>query len=100
MSNYFGNSKFWLGLQDDYDIEFEKPKELELKTSSLLMIKKSSLMFNLFHLSLKLSGFPIAKAQADFEKILQISKQIILIISKLKSEIVEFHLKNNTFIKI
>ena len=31
-------------------------------------------MFNLFHLSLKLSGFPIAKAQADFEKILQISE--------------------------
>ncbi len=25
LSNYFGNSaKFWLGLQDDYDIEFEK----------------------------------------------------------------------------
>ena len=33
LSNYFGNSaKFWLGLQDDYDIEFEKTqKELEFK---------------------------------------------------------------------
>ena len=33
LSNYFGNSaKFWLGLQDDYDIEFEKTlKEIELK---------------------------------------------------------------------
>ena len=31
-------------------------------------------MFNLFHLSLKLSGFPIEKTQADFEKILQISE--------------------------
>jgi len=33
LSNYFGNSaKFWLGLQDDYDIEFEKTqKEFEFK---------------------------------------------------------------------
>ena len=33
LSNYFGNSaKFWLGLQDDYDIEFEKTqKETEFK---------------------------------------------------------------------
>ena len=33
LSNYFVNSaKFWLGLQDDYDIEFEKTqKELEFK---------------------------------------------------------------------
>ena len=28
LSNYFGNSaKFWLGLQDDYDIEFEKTQK-------------------------------------------------------------------------
>lgn len=33
LSNYFGNSaKFWLGLQDDFDIEFEKiQKESEFK---------------------------------------------------------------------
>ena len=33
LSNYFGNSaKFWLGLQDDYDIEFEKKqKEVAFK---------------------------------------------------------------------
>ena len=33
LSKYFGNSaKFWLGLQDDYDIEEEKSlKESELK---------------------------------------------------------------------
>lgn len=33
LSKYFGNSaKFWLGLQDDYDIEEEKEsKEKELK---------------------------------------------------------------------
>ena len=33
LSNYFGNSaKFWLGLQDDYDIEYKKTqKEIEFK---------------------------------------------------------------------
>ena len=55
-------------------------------------------MFNLFHLSLKLSGFPIAKAQADFEKILQISEADYPdYLETKKREIVEFHLKNNTF---
>ena len=55
-------------------------------------------MFNLFHLSLKLSGFPIAKAQADFEKILQISETDYLdYLETKKREIVEFHLKNNTY---
>ena len=34
LSNYFGNSaKFWLGLQDDYDLEEEyREKEKELNT--------------------------------------------------------------------
>ena len=31
LSNYFGNSaKFWLGLQDDYDIEEEKNHKKEI----------------------------------------------------------------------
>ncbi len=31
LSSYFGNSaKFWLGLQDDYDIEDEKLKKIEV----------------------------------------------------------------------
>ncbi len=31
LSSYFGNSaKFWLGLQDDYDIEKEKKNRLEI----------------------------------------------------------------------
>ena len=31
LSSYFGNSaKFWLGLQDDYDIEEEKENRLEI----------------------------------------------------------------------
>lgn len=37
LSKYFGNSaKFWLGLQDDYDIEDEK----ETKAAELSKIKK------------------------------------------------------------
>jgi len=55
-------------------------------------------MFKLFHLSLKFSGFPIAKAQVDFEKILQISEADYPdYIETKKKEIVEYHLKNNTF---
>ena len=31
LSSYFGNSaKFWLGLQDDYDIEEEKHNQVEI----------------------------------------------------------------------
>ena len=31
LSSYFGNSaKFWLGLQDDYDIEEEKENRMEI----------------------------------------------------------------------
>jgi len=31
LSSYFGNSaKFWLGLQDDYDIEEEKGQRMEI----------------------------------------------------------------------
>lgn len=37
LSRYFGNSaKFWLGLQDDYDIEEER----EAKAGDLALIKK------------------------------------------------------------
>ncbi|MEO8151306.1 MAG: HigA family addiction module antitoxin [Bacteroidia bacterium] len=39
LSKYFGNSaKFWLGLQDDYDIEIEK----ELKSKELMNINRYS----------------------------------------------------------
>lgn len=41
LSKYFGNSpKFWLGIQDDYDIEEEKEKkQQELKTIKQLKDK-------------------------------------------------------------
>lgn len=55
-------------------------------------------MFNLFYLSLKLSGFPIAKAKADFEKILQVTEaDYPEYLETKKREIVVFHLKNNAF---
>ena len=37
LSNYFGNSaKFWLGLQDDFDIE----EEISVKGNEFIVIKK------------------------------------------------------------
>ena len=45
LSSYFGNSaKFWLGLQDDYDLEEEKHNRIELlrKIRQLRQIKVSS----------------------------------------------------------
>lgn len=55
-------------------------------------------MLKLFNLSLKLNGFPIKKAQIEFQKILQISEaKYPEYIDNKKREIVEFHLKNNAF---
>ena len=55
-------------------------------------------MFNLFHLSLKLSGFPIEKAQIDFDKIIAVSEvNYPEYLEHKKQEIVAFHLKNNSF---
>ena len=55
-------------------------------------------MFNLFHLSLKLSGFPNEKAQIDFDKIIAVSEvNYPEYLEHKKQEIVAFHLKNNSF---
>jgi phenylacetate-CoA ligase len=52
-------------------------------------------MFNLFDISLKLSGFPIEKAKIEFEKILKIPDEDYgKYIEAKKREIVEFHLKH------
>ena len=57
-------------------------------------------MFNLFDISLKLSGFPIEKAKIEFEKILKIHEDDYAeYIEEKKREIVEFHLKNNSYYK-
>jgi phenylacetate-CoA ligase len=48
-------------------------------------------MFNLFDISLKLSGFPIEKAKVEFEKILKIHEDDYAeYIEEKKREIVEF----------
>jgi phenylacetate-CoA ligase len=61
-------------------------------------LDKFNRMFNLFHLSLKLGGFPITKAQAEFDEILKISEaDYPNFLETKKQEIVEFHLKNNSF---
>jgi phenylacetate-CoA ligase len=57
-------------------------------------------MFNLFDISLKLSGFPIEKAKIEFEKILKIPEEDYgKYIEAKKREIVEFHLKNSQYYK-
>ncbi|CAM4123602.1 phenylacetate--CoA ligase family protein [Flavobacterium antarcticum] len=52
----------------------------------------------LFDLSLKLAGFPIGKAQRYFDEILRIPEnEYEEYINQKKAEIVNFHLKNNSF---
>ncbi len=52
----------------------------------------------IFELSLRLAGFPIKKAQTAFEAILQIPETDYQnFIENKKTEIVHFHLKNNSF---
>ena len=76
----------------------EKRKKKKDYFLDLLLLDKLQQMFNLFRLSLKLNGFPIEKAQADFEKILQISEADYPdYLETKKREIVEYHLKKNSF---
>ncbi|WP_264520047.1 phenylacetate--CoA ligase family protein [Flavobacterium sp. N1994] len=53
-------------------------------------------MFNLFNLSLRLNGFPMKGATAEFEKIKLISEgKYEEYLNQKKKEIVAYHLKNN-----
>ncbi len=53
-------------------------------------------MLNLFDLSLKISGFPIKKANAELQEILSVSDTDFEAFTlKKRNEIVAFHLKNN-----
>jgi phenylacetate-CoA ligase len=55
-------------------------------------------MFNLFDLSLKLNGFSIDKAKEELEQILNIPEDKYQeFIEKRRKDIVNFHLKNNSF---
>lgn len=55
-------------------------------------------MLKLFNLSLKINGFDINKAKAEFEQILKVSEADYQnYIEKKRKEIVDYHLKNNPF---
>lgn len=57
-------------------------------------------MFKLFNLSLQLSGFPLKKAKTDFDTIASIPENDYQnYIEQKRNEIVEYHLKNNSFYK-
>lgn len=55
-------------------------------------------MLSLFDLSLKINGFPIKKAKAELESIVNLStEEHAKFIQDKKREIVDFHLQNNSF---
>ena len=55
-------------------------------------------MLKFFDWSLFINGFPIRKAQAEFESILQLSThEKLTFIEKRKKEILNFHLQNNDY---
>ena len=55
-------------------------------------------MFKLFDLTLKLNGFPIVKAQAEFDTIVSLSEEEHrAFIETKKQEIVDYHITNNSF---
>lgn len=57
-------------------------------------------MFKLFDLTLKINGFPMKEAKAELQKIIAIPEENFGDFIELKkTEIVNFHLNNNTFYK-
>lgn len=55
-------------------------------------------MISLFDISLQLNGFPIRKAKAELNQIVNLSEEGYLIfLQNKKKEIVAFHLQNNSF---
>ena len=57
-------------------------------------------MIPLFDIILKIKGFPVERANTDFETIIQMNEtEIIDYQNKKRQEIVDFHIKNNTFYK-
>ena len=54
-------------------------------------------MFNIFDISLQLSGFPLKKAKKNLHHILSISENDFeLYLENKKKEIVNYHLQNNS----
>ena len=57
-------------------------------------------MISLFDISLRLNGFPVKKAKAELDEIVNLSEEeYVLFLQNKKKEIVDFHLKNNPFYK-
>lgn len=57
-------------------------------------------MIRLFDISLQLNGFPIKKAKAELDKIINVPQEDYSnFMEQRKREIVNFHLKNNSFYK-
>lgn len=55
-------------------------------------------MISLFNISLQLNGFPIKKAKAELDQIVNLSEEeYVIFLQNKKKEIVDFHLKNNPF---
>jgi phenylacetate-CoA ligase len=55
-------------------------------------------MISIFNISLQLNGFPIKKAKAELNQIVNLSeKDYVVFLRNKKEEIVDFHLKNNSF---
>ncbi|MWB93810.1 phenylacetate--CoA ligase family protein [Flavobacterium sp. GA093] len=55
-------------------------------------------MLSLFDISLQLNGFPIKKAKAELDRIVNLSEEeYALFLQNKKEEIVDFHLQNNLF---
>ncbi|MFH6992837.1 phenylacetate--CoA ligase family protein [Flavobacterium sp. FlaQc-48] len=55
-------------------------------------------MISIFDISLQLNGFPIKKAKAELSKIVNLSEEeYTVFLQNKKEEIVDFHLKNNSF---
>lgn len=57
-------------------------------------------MIRLFDISLQLNGFPIKEAKTELDKIVHFSdEEFAVFLQNKKKEIVDFHLKNNSFYK-
>ncbi|MDQ5930712.1 MAG: hypothetical protein QG594_2500, partial [Bacteroidota bacterium] len=55
-------------------------------------------MISIFDISLQLNGFPIKKAKAELDGIVNFSEDDYLVfLQNKKEEIVTFHIQNNTF---
>lgn len=64
----------------------------------LFLIKNKIIVLNLFNLTLRLNGFPIAKAKIELNKTLSLSEvEYALYVASKKKEILAYHLQNNPY---